>query len=181
MRVGGSFAAVLPGAPRRIPLVVPPWPGSLQPLRRDARPLYFRLCCGGSALPCCLLISLRSTFCRLDAAIGLVREYLHTCACVYVCECVCALVTFLSCSFLSGVCCAAHTPLQALLGAPGLRVDAEEDGRRKKGSSAHVYYCIHTTQATGKQQLSRSVHQFVSFSPILNLHLHLCAHVCSCV
>ena len=130
MQVGGSFAAVLPGAPRRTPLVVPPWPGSLQPLLQDARPLYFRLCCRGSALPCCLLISLRSTFCRLDAAIGLVREYLHTCACVYVCVSVCVLVNFLSCSFLFRcVLCCTHTPA----GTPGRSWASGRCGRGWEG------------------------------------------------
>ena len=125
VRGGGSFVVVLPGAPRRILLVAPPWLRFLQPLLRDARPPHFRRGCGGSALPCCLWFSLRSTFCRLDAAVGLVREYLHTCACVCVCVCVWVCVEtagFLSFSFQSSVRAALHTQfLQALLDFRSMR------------------------------------------------------------
>ena len=98
---------------------------------------------------------------------------MRLCMCVCVCVGVCCNCRLPFLLFpVQCACCVAHT---IPAGTPGLQVDAEEAGGGK-GSSAHVHYFIHTTQATGKQQLSRSVHQFVSFAPIA-----IYTYVCRCV
>ena len=105
--------------------------------------------------------------------------YVSTCTRALVSVCV-SVYCYLQASSPSPFCpvcvlCCTHKSLQALL---DVGVDADEE-EGEKGSSAHVQYFIHATQAIGKQQLSRSVHQFVSFAPIaIYTCVCMCARVC---